>query len=224
MATQLPYGVAPTSRLCTNSWRPPRWPVPYASVALVVMVTVPAQISPLVCRAMASAKLGIVVGSFATSQRRPSTTTNRTCPVSLGNTTGRSGKPATGGAGSTARKVAEHDAAGQEQDHGQEKQQTAHGASSLVARNGGSGHAHPSLPLSLTYLHHTCIHICMRTTLNIDEPALRRAAELTGIREKTALVRLGLEALIARESAKRLALLGGTERRASAPRRRRPRG
>jgi Arc/MetJ family transcription regulator len=52
----------------------------------------------------------------------------------------------------------------------------------------------------------------MRTTLNIDDELLARAAELTGIREKTSLVRLGLEALIARESAKRLAALGGTEK------------
>jgi Arc/MetJ family transcription regulator len=52
----------------------------------------------------------------------------------------------------------------------------------------------------------------MRTTLNIEEELLTRAAELTGIKEKTSLVKLGLEALIARESAKRLATLGGTER------------
>jgi Arc/MetJ family transcription regulator len=52
----------------------------------------------------------------------------------------------------------------------------------------------------------------MRTTLNIEEELLARAAELTGIKEKTSLVKLGLEALIARESAKRLAALGGTER------------
>ena len=52
----------------------------------------------------------------------------------------------------------------------------------------------------------------MRTTLNIEDELLARAAELTGIKEKTSLVRLGLEALIARESAKRLAALGGTER------------
>jgi Arc/MetJ family transcription regulator len=52
----------------------------------------------------------------------------------------------------------------------------------------------------------------MRTTLNIDDELLARAAELTGIKEKTSLVRLGLEALIARESAKRLAALGGTEK------------
>ncbi len=52
----------------------------------------------------------------------------------------------------------------------------------------------------------------MRTTLNIDNELLAKAAELTGIKEKTSLVRLGLEALIARESAKRLAALGGTEK------------
>jgi len=52
----------------------------------------------------------------------------------------------------------------------------------------------------------------MRTTLNIDESLLRHAAKLTGIKEKTSLVRLGLEALIARESARRLAALGGTEK------------
>ena len=52
----------------------------------------------------------------------------------------------------------------------------------------------------------------MKTTLNIDDNLLRRAAELTGIKEKTSLVRLGLEALIARESARRLAALGGTEK------------
>ena len=51
----------------------------------------------------------------------------------------------------------------------------------------------------------------MRTTLNIDDKILRKASELTGIREKTSLVRLGLEVLIAKESSKRLANLGGTE-------------
>jgi len=52
----------------------------------------------------------------------------------------------------------------------------------------------------------------MRTTLNIEDKLLDKAANLTGIKEKTSLVRLGLEALIARESAKRLAKLGGTEK------------
>jgi len=52
----------------------------------------------------------------------------------------------------------------------------------------------------------------MRTTLNIDETTLKRASELTGVKEKTSLVKLGLEALIARESGRRLAELGGTEK------------
>jgi Arc/MetJ family transcription regulator len=53
--------------------------------------------------------------------------------------------------------------------------------------------------------------MCMRTTLNIDEKILEKASQLTSVKEKTSLVRLGLEALIARESSKRLAKLGGTE-------------
>jgi Arc/MetJ family transcription regulator len=61
----------------------------------------------------------------------------------------------------------------------------------------------------------------MRTTINIEDDLIRRAAELTGIREKTSLVKLGLETLIARESSKRLALLGGTEKKLETiPRRR----
>jgi Arc/MetJ family transcription regulator len=52
----------------------------------------------------------------------------------------------------------------------------------------------------------------MRTTLNIDDSLIKRASILTGIQEKTSLVRLGLEALVARESSKRLAKLGGTEK------------
>lgn len=52
----------------------------------------------------------------------------------------------------------------------------------------------------------------MRTILNIDDGLIERASKMTGVKEKTALVKLGLEALIARESGKRLAKLGGTER------------
>jgi Arc/MetJ family transcription regulator len=52
----------------------------------------------------------------------------------------------------------------------------------------------------------------MRTTLNIDDRLIKRASQLTGIKEKTSLVRIGLEALVARESSKRLAKLGGTEK------------
>ena len=53
----------------------------------------------------------------------------------------------------------------------------------------------------------------MRTTLNIDDELLRRAHLLTGVQEKTALVHRGLEALIALESARRLAALGGSEKK-----------
>jgi Arc/MetJ family transcription regulator len=61
----------------------------------------------------------------------------------------------------------------------------------------------------------------MRTTLIIEDALVDQAARLTGITEKTALVRLGLEALIAAESAKRLAKLGGTEKQLKpVPRRR----
>jgi Arc/MetJ family transcription regulator len=52
----------------------------------------------------------------------------------------------------------------------------------------------------------------MRTTLNIEDDLIAKASKMTGIKEKTRLVRLGLESLIARESGKRLAKLGGTEK------------
>lgn len=61
----------------------------------------------------------------------------------------------------------------------------------------------------------------MRTTLNIEERLIDKASKLTGVKEKTALVKLGLEALIARESSKRLAKLGGTEKQLKTIRRRR---
>jgi len=60
-------------------------------------------------------------------------------------------------------------------------------------------------------MHFPCILSHMRTTLIIDQSLLDRARELTGIRKKTALVHAGLEALIAREAARRLAALAGTE-------------
>lgn len=64
----------------------------------------------------------------------------------------------------------------------------------------------------------------MRTTLNIEDALLEKAVKLTGITEKTSLVRLGLQALIARESAKRLAGLGGSEKTLKAVSRRRSEG
>lgn len=51
----------------------------------------------------------------------------------------------------------------------------------------------------------------MRTTLNLDDELLEKAEGLTGITEKSALVREGLRALVERESARRLARLGGSE-------------
>ena len=61
----------------------------------------------------------------------------------------------------------------------------------------------------------------MRTTLIINDELLGKALRLSGLEEKTAVVHAGLEALITRESAKRLAALGGSEPRSVAPRRRR---
>jgi Arc/MetJ family transcription regulator len=61
----------------------------------------------------------------------------------------------------------------------------------------------------------------MRSTLNIDDRLIAEARRLTGIKEKTALVHAALEALIARELARRLAALGGTQPNfQAAPRRR----
>ncbi len=59
----------------------------------------------------------------------------------------------------------------------------------------------------------------MRTTLNIDRKLIERARKLSGIAEKTSLIHAGLEALIAMESARRLAKLGGAEKGLTRPRR-----
>jgi len=61
----------------------------------------------------------------------------------------------------------------------------------------------------------------MRTTLTIDDELLNEAERITGLKERVALVREAFKALIERESARRLAALGGTEPDiSSAPRRR----
>ncbi len=71
----------------------------------------------------------------------------------------------------------------------------------------------------------SAILVQMRTTLNIDDDLLAKAQRLTGIEDKTALVRAGLVALIARESARQLAALGGSQGSLAAiPRRRGRRG
>ena len=63
----------------------------------------------------------------------------------------------------------------------------------------------------------------MRTTMNVDDELVAKASELTGVQERTALVRMGLQALIAQKSAQRLAKLGGTEKQLRRPPRRRAR-
>jgi Arc/MetJ family transcription regulator len=63
----------------------------------------------------------------------------------------------------------------------------------------------------------------MRTTLNLDEELIEKARRVTGIREKTALIRAGLQSLIAVETARRLAALGGTMPDFAAGPRKRPR-
>ena len=62
----------------------------------------------------------------------------------------------------------------------------------------------------------------MRTTLALDDDLIAEAQRLTGTSEKSALVREALRALIERESARRLARLGGSERELTTPPRRRP--
>ncbi|MBA2336223.1 MAG: type II toxin-antitoxin system VapB family antitoxin [Acidimicrobiia bacterium] len=62
----------------------------------------------------------------------------------------------------------------------------------------------------------------MRTTLNLSDELVEQARRATGIKEKTTLVHEGLRALVARERARRLAALGGSEPQLTPPRRRRP--
>ena len=62
----------------------------------------------------------------------------------------------------------------------------------------------------------------MRTTITLDDDLLARASMLTGITDRTPLIRESLKAIIARESARRLALLGGSMPDFEVPPRRRP--
>jgi len=61
----------------------------------------------------------------------------------------------------------------------------------------------------------------MRTTVTLDDDLLEKAAELTGIRERSALLREALRTLVQREAGRRLAMLGGTQPNLTAPPRRR---
>jgi Arc/MetJ family transcription regulator len=62
----------------------------------------------------------------------------------------------------------------------------------------------------------------MRTTVNIDDQLMAEAQRITGVKEKATLLREGLKALIERESARRLARLGGSEKQLKPVSRRRP--
>lgn len=62
----------------------------------------------------------------------------------------------------------------------------------------------------------------MRTTIALDDDLVAEAQSYTGLTEKSSLVREALKALIERESARRLARLGGSQRKLKAPPRRRP--
>ncbi len=64
----------------------------------------------------------------------------------------------------------------------------------------------------LIYMYKICIYMNVRTTINIDDAILKKASELTGTKEKTQLIRLGLEALISLECSRRLARMGRTEK------------
>lgn len=64
----------------------------------------------------------------------------------------------------------------------------------------------------------------MRTTINLDDELLAEAHRLVGVKERTALIHAGLRALIERESARRLARLGGSESALEPVYRRRPGG
>lgn len=74
----------------------------------------------------------------------------------------------------------------------------------------------------LTDLHSLATMMHMRTTLILDDMLIEKAQEISGISGKTAVLHAGLEALIARASALRLAELGGTQPQLRAVRRRRP--
>ncbi len=80
--------------------------------------------------------------------------------------------------------------------------------------------------MCIEYSHHLALFcayhedITMRTTLNIDDELLLKAQQITGITERTALVKKELNALIEQESARRLAQLGGSEPQLQAIKRR----
>lgn len=84
-----------------------------------------------------------------------------------------------------------------------------------------SHHLMPHLMLYFRDLHTQMKDRIMRTTINIDDDLLARAARVSGLTERTLLIHEGLQALIERDSARRLARLGGTQETLKVPPRRR---
>jgi len=80
----------------------------------------------------------------------------------------------------------------------------------ILTTNGRAPKALAHANNGLRRAYNTSIIVWMRTTLNIDDDLLAEARKFTGENEKTALVHLGLRALIEREAGKRLARLGAT--------------
>ena len=69
-----------------------------------------------------------------------------------------------------------------------------------------------NLMLYFQYRHTQKIGLIMRTTINLDDELLSKAARISGLTERTLLIHEGLQALIERESARRLARLSGTQK------------
>ena len=85
-----------------------------------------------------------------------------------------------------------------------------------------SMHGHPASHTASSDAQSRAWRLPLRTTLALDDALLAKAQAITGLAEKSALVREALKALIERESARRLARLGGSEPELDAPPRRRP--
>jgi Arc/MetJ family transcription regulator len=79
----------------------------------------------------------------------------------------------------------------------------------------------PGFLLPVAHAYETCILVCMRTTLDIDESLLMAAMEAAGMQSKTRVIELALERLVQAAARERIAAMHGTIRKAKAPARRR---
>jgi len=93
--------------------------------------------------------------------------------------------------------------------------------SSVVALRHDAHHLMPFLMLQYAHSQPSATGDPVRTTINIDDDLLSKASRMSGLTERTLLIHEGLQALIERESARRLARLGGSQKTLKAPPRRR---